>query len=118
MQGKNIVEYTSRQLKTSERNYPTHDLDLRLFLFQMWRSVSRDVEKMISLRSPSLGTTTISSKNTVPSLCTEKQPYLGTEDLIFSVLQPNHTEHHIDIGMGQYNQGSGNQKSRNQDIRG
>ena len=52
MQGKNIVEYTSRQLKTSERNYPTHDLKLRLFLFQMWRSVSRDAEKMISLISP------------------------------------------------------------------
>ena len=48
MQGKNIVEYTSRQLKTSERNYLTHDLELRLFLFQMWRSVSRDAEKMIS----------------------------------------------------------------------
>src|SRR3954465_11660859 len=28
MQGRNIVAYTSRQLKTSERNYPTHDLEL------------------------------------------------------------------------------------------
>src|SRR4051812_45871529 len=28
MQGKNIVAYTSRQLKTSERNYLTHDLEL------------------------------------------------------------------------------------------
>ena len=31
-------------------------------------------------------------KNTVPSVCTEKQPHLGTEDLIFLVLQPNHPE--------------------------
>ena len=28
MQGNNIVAYTSRQLKQSERNYPTHDLEL------------------------------------------------------------------------------------------
>ena len=26
MQGRNIVAYTSRQLKKAERNYPTHDL--------------------------------------------------------------------------------------------
>ena len=28
IQGKNIVAYTSRQLKQAERNYPTHDLEL------------------------------------------------------------------------------------------
>src|SRR4051812_31565335 len=28
MQGRNIVVYTSRQLKQAERNYPTHDLEL------------------------------------------------------------------------------------------
>ena len=39
MQGKNIVAYTSRQLKTSERNYPTHDLELAAVVHALvtWR---------------------------------------------------------------------------------
>src|SRR3954466_11704853 len=39
MQGRNIVAYTSRQLKTSERNYPTHDLELAAVIHTLitWR---------------------------------------------------------------------------------
>ena len=39
MQGKNIVAYTSRQLKTSERNYLTHDLELAVVIHALvtWR---------------------------------------------------------------------------------
>src|SRR3954469_19326004 len=39
MQGKNIVAYTSRQLKQSERNYPTHDLELAAVIHALvtWR---------------------------------------------------------------------------------
>src|SRR4051812_34785401 len=39
MQGKNIVAYTSQQLKTSERNYPTHDLELAAVVHALitWR---------------------------------------------------------------------------------
>src|SRR4051794_6903796 len=39
MQGKNIVAYNSRQLKTSERNYPTHDLELAAVIHALitWR---------------------------------------------------------------------------------
>ena len=35
MQGKNIVAYTSRQLKPSEKNYPTHDLELAAVMHAM-----------------------------------------------------------------------------------
>src|SRR3954466_5538879 len=39
MQGKNIVAYTSRQLKVNERNYPTHDLELAAVIHALvtWR---------------------------------------------------------------------------------
>src|SRR3954464_10798472 len=39
MQGKNIVAYTSLQLKTSERNYPTHDLEMAAVIHTLitWR---------------------------------------------------------------------------------
>ena len=39
MQGGNIVAYTSRQLKTSERNYPTHDMELAAVVHALitWR---------------------------------------------------------------------------------
>ena len=39
MQNDQVVAYTSRQLKTHERNYPTHDLELAIvvFAFKIWR---------------------------------------------------------------------------------
>ena len=39
MQGRNIVAYTSRQLKQAERNYPTHDLELAVVIHALvtWR---------------------------------------------------------------------------------
>ena len=39
MQGKNIVAYTSRQLRVSEKNYPTHDLELAAVVHALltWR---------------------------------------------------------------------------------
>ena len=39
MQGRNIVAYTSRQLKQAERNYPTHDLELAAVIHALvtWR---------------------------------------------------------------------------------
>jgi len=39
MQNGQVVAYASRQLKTHERNYPTHDLELAAMVFalKMWR---------------------------------------------------------------------------------
>lgn len=39
MQEGKVVAYGSRQLKTHERNYPTHDLELAamIFAFKIWR---------------------------------------------------------------------------------
>src|ERR1044072_7076582 len=39
MQDKQVVAYASRQLKTHERNYPTHDLELLavVFVLKLWR---------------------------------------------------------------------------------
>ena len=39
MQGGKIVAYGSRQLKTHEQNYPTHDLELAVVVFalKLWR---------------------------------------------------------------------------------
>ena len=39
MQNKNVVAYASKQLKTHERNYPTHDLELAavVFALKIWR---------------------------------------------------------------------------------
>jgi len=39
MQNGHVVAYASRQLKTHERNYPTHDLELAIVVFalKMWR---------------------------------------------------------------------------------
>ena len=39
MQNRNVVAYASRQLKTHERNYPTHDLELAVVVFtlKIWR---------------------------------------------------------------------------------
>ena len=39
MQNGQVVAYASRQLKTYERNYPTHDLELAslVFTLKMWR---------------------------------------------------------------------------------
>ena len=39
MQGGQVVAYASRQLKTHERNYPTHDLELAavVFVLKVWR---------------------------------------------------------------------------------
>ena len=39
MQNGQVVAYASRQLKTYERNYPTHDLELAAIVFalKMWR---------------------------------------------------------------------------------
>ena len=39
MQNGQVVAYVSRQLKTYERNYPTHDLELTIIVFviKMWR---------------------------------------------------------------------------------
>ena len=39
MQGGNVVAYGSRQLKTHEQNYPTHDLELAavVFALKLWR---------------------------------------------------------------------------------
>ena len=39
MQNGQVVAYASRQLKTHERNYPTHDLELAavVFALKMWR---------------------------------------------------------------------------------
>ena len=39
MQNGQVVAYASRQLKTHERNYPTHDLELVavVFALKMWR---------------------------------------------------------------------------------
>jgi len=39
MQNHQVVAYASRQLKTHERNYPTHDLELAtvVFALMMWR---------------------------------------------------------------------------------
>ena len=39
MQGGNVVAYASRQLKTHEKNYPTHDLELEavVFALKIWR---------------------------------------------------------------------------------
>lgn len=39
MQGKKVVAYASQQLKTHEKNYPTHDLELATVIFaqKIWR---------------------------------------------------------------------------------
>ena len=39
MQEKNVIAYTSRQLKVHECNYPTHDLELAavVFALKQWR---------------------------------------------------------------------------------
>ncbi|MCI39274.1 RNA-directed DNA polymerase (Reverse transcriptase), partial [Trifolium medium] len=39
MQGGKVVAYALRQLKTHERNYPTHDLELAVVVFtlKIWR---------------------------------------------------------------------------------
>ena len=39
MQGDNVIDYASRQLKTHEENYPTHDLELVeiVFALKIWR---------------------------------------------------------------------------------
>ena len=39
MQNGQVVAYASKQLKTHERNYPTHDLELDVVVFalKMWR---------------------------------------------------------------------------------
>ena len=39
MQNGQVVAYASRQLKTHERNYPIHDLELAavVFALKMWR---------------------------------------------------------------------------------
>ena len=39
MQGGKVVAYSSRQLKTHEQNYPTHDLELTavVFALKLWR---------------------------------------------------------------------------------
>ena len=39
MKNDQVVAYASRQLKTHERNYPTHDLELAavVFALKMWR---------------------------------------------------------------------------------
>jgi len=39
MQNGQVVAYASRQLKTHERNYPTHDLELAavVFALKIWR---------------------------------------------------------------------------------
>ena len=39
MQGDNVIAYASRQLKTHEENYPTHDLQLAAIVFalKVWR---------------------------------------------------------------------------------
>lgn len=39
MQGGQVVAYASRQLKTHEKNYPTHDLELAavVFALKVWR---------------------------------------------------------------------------------
>ena len=39
MQEKNVIDYSSRQLKVHERNYPTHDLELaaKVFALKQWR---------------------------------------------------------------------------------
>ncbi|WMV38085.1 hypothetical protein MTR67_031470 [Solanum verrucosum] len=39
MQDKNVIAYASWQLKVSERNYPTHDLELAavVFALKIWR---------------------------------------------------------------------------------
>jgi hypothetical protein len=39
MQKGQVVAYASRQLKVHERNYPTHDLELRVVVFalKVWR---------------------------------------------------------------------------------
>lgn len=39
MQGGKVVAYGSRQLKTHEKNYPTHDLELAAVIFALksWR---------------------------------------------------------------------------------
>lgn len=35
MQNKRVVEYASRQLKSHEENYPTHDLELATIMFAL-----------------------------------------------------------------------------------
>ena len=42
MQGGKVVSYGSRQLKTHEQNYPTHDLELAAVVFslKLWRCYS------------------------------------------------------------------------------
>jgi hypothetical protein len=39
MQNSNVIAYTSHQLKTYEKNYPTHDLELAVVVFplKIWR---------------------------------------------------------------------------------
>ena len=39
MQDRNVVAYASRQLRTHEKNYPTHDLELAVIVFalKLWR---------------------------------------------------------------------------------
>ena len=39
MQDDHVITYASRQLKTHERNYPTHDLELAavVFALKIWR---------------------------------------------------------------------------------
>ena len=39
MQNRKVIAYASRQLKTHERNYPTHELELAAvsFALKIWR---------------------------------------------------------------------------------
>ena len=55
MQDKKVVAYTSRQLKPSEKNYPTHDLELAAVVHALmtWRHLllGRHVEVYIDNKS-------------------------------------------------------------------
>ena len=49
MQSDKVVAYASRQLKTHEKNYPTHDLELAavVFVLKIWRALANSIFKVL-----------------------------------------------------------------------
>ena len=56
MQNQRVVAYVSRQLRTHEQNYPTHDLELAAVVFALkaWRHYLYGVQFELFTDNPSL----------------------------------------------------------------
>src|SRR4051812_12005279 len=97
MQGRNIVAYTSRQLKQAERNYLTHDLELAAVIHALvtWRHLllGRKVDVFTDHKSlkylftqPNLNLRQIRWLETITEYCVEIQYTPGKANVIANAL--------------------------------